>query len=393
MAETFHQFPDLPKELRLKIWQQAMIGACANRKIIIDEGRVVPFKEFISPLLLVNYESRTCAKAFYNVKLDIYAVPPVTQAQVEFLDKQEWWGRIKGSDRAVDGKIHGYSDEWLRNYFESQRWNIEMADEPDFYDEEKEIEIDRMNKREKEYIIDLEAHWSDFVKDQLRVLGAGSIRRAEMSGPTTGAFYISPEHDVFITDYDCTMNFSMDSASKILGQDFPNIRTISCRHISSKLSAATCQRVLTIVVFRNYNDARRGSEEKHCVFAENQTIQSRGGKNGVAGEFDRGWCRDRWTMGCCGYQRTWKKKMFPNIQAHFVLWNWDFEGDFLTNLTKMNDAELLGHLSLWEKDKFTIPVNFFSMRKVMRAFVEKKSYSLGEVDWVRDLMAKLDLSN
>lgn len=387
MAETFHQFPDLPKELRLKIWQQAMIGACPSRRIIIDEGRVVPFKELISPLLLINYESRTCGKAFYNVKLDIYAVPPVTKAQVKFLNKKKWWGRIKGSDRAVDGKIHGYSDEWLRDYFEDQRFKIHVSDEPDFYEEDRKIKIDEINREEEEHTIDLKAHWADFVKDKLRGLGVSSISRAETSGPTTGAFYISPEYDVFITDYDCTMHFSIDSASKILGADFPNIRDVPCRHISSKLSSATCQRVLTLVVFRH--DAWRRSEMKHCVFADHKTIQACGGKTGHPREFGWGWCRNQWEWFCLRYQMTWKKKIFPNVQAHFMYWHWESSGDFLTNLMKRNDTDDFAYFELWEMDKFT------RRGELTWAFRKKKSYrdNPGNVDLQCALMAHLDLGN
>lgn len=149
MAETFHQFPNLPKELRLKIWEQVMIEARPSRRIIIDEGRVVPLKQLISPLLLVNYESRTCAKAFYNVKLDIYAVPPVTQDEVKHLDKQKNWDRIEGSERAVDGKIHGYNDEWVRHEFEKRREDVQFSDDPNLDQEDRLNEIEEIDREGK----------------------------------------------------------------------------------------------------------------------------------------------------------------------------------------------------------------------------------------------------
>ncbi|KAI7783101.1 hypothetical protein LA080_012555 [Diaporthe eres] len=333
-AETFPQFPDLPKELRLKIWEQAMIEARPSRRIIIDEGRVVPFKRLIGPLLLVNYESRT-----------------FTQDQVKHLDKQENWGRIEGSDRAVDGNIHGYNDEWVENEFENRRLNAEFSDEPDFDYGDRFVEIDRIDREEKEYTVDLEEHWSDFIRDELRVLGASSIRRAETSGLHTGAFYISPEHDIFITDYDCTAHFSIDSASRILGTDFPSIQDISRHHISEKLPAAIYQRVsnLVLVRLRNFWNMRV-AEDRHCVFTDNKTVR-----------------------------------------AHFVLWHLDDgqeKGDFLTRITEMNDFKFSECLDLWEWDEFN------RHGRVIPVLKKKKDrFSAEKVDWARDLMAHWNTSN
>lgn len=388
MAETFHQFPDLPKELRLKIWEQVMIEARPSRRIIFDEGRVVPFKQLISPLLLVNYESRTCATAFYNVKLDIYAVPPVTQDQVKHLDKQKNWNRIEGSERAVNGEIHGYEDEWVENEFEERRQDVN--DDLGLDAEDVDFEIEIINREEKEYTVDLEDHWSVFVRDKLRVLGANSIRTAETSGPTTGAFYISPEHDVFITDYDCTAHFAIESASRILGEDFPSIQDISCRHISEKLSAAIRQRVSTLVIVRlgGFWNARSG-EERHCVFTDDKTVRVGGWKNGFNREFQSGHRQNRWETWCLRSRMTWKKVIFPNVQAHFVLWHFDHgleKGDFLTKFTEMNGIEISHRLELWEKEEFT------RNGKVILLLKRKKKHVFG-ADWARDLMAHWNTAN
>lgn len=83
MATSFHKFPDLNPELRLMIWNEALLGERNTRTVILQDDRVMPLKHLISPLLSVNYESRTCAQAFYDVKLDVYAVPKV---QLDFMD-------------------------------------------------------------------------------------------------------------------------------------------------------------------------------------------------------------------------------------------------------------------------------------------------------------------
>lgn len=391
MAETFHQFPDLPKELRLKIWEQVMIEARPSRRIIFDEGRVVPFKQLISPLLLVNYESRTCATAFYNVKLDLYAVPTVTEDQVKHLDKQKNWNRIEGSERAVNGEIHGYEDEWVQNEFEERRQDVKYSDDPGLDAEDRFIEIEEIDREEKEYTVDLEDHWSVFVRDELSVLGANSIRTAETSGPTTGAFYISPEHDVFIADYDCTAHFAIESASRILGTDFPNIQDIPRRHISEKLPAAICQRVSTLVIVRlDHFWSKRSGEERHCVFADDKTVPVGGWKNGFPREFQSGYRQNRWETWCLRSRMTWKKAIFPSVQAHFVLWPGDSDqekGDFLTKFIEMNDFEIFDDLELWEKEEFTRNGRVILLLK-------KKEYEFGnKADWTRDLMAHWNTGN
>lgn len=249
----------------------------------------------------------------------------------------------------------------------------------------------KLTEREK-YTVDLEGHWYDFIRDELRFLGASSIRKAETSGPTTGAFYISPEHDVFITDYDCTAHFSIDSASRILGEDFPSIEDISYRHISEKLPAAICQRVSTLVLVRLSHWLRkRVVEERHCVFADTETVRVGGWKNGFDGEFQSGWRQNQWETWCLRSRRTWKKNIFPSIQAHFVLSHFDDgqeKGDFLTRITGMNDFKISEHLELWGKYEFN------SYGKVRQGFIKKKDrFSTEKADWVRDLMAHWDTSN
>ncbi|ROW17783.1 hypothetical protein VPNG_00887 [Cytospora leucostoma] len=73
MAATFPQFSDLPKELRLMIWEEALLGARDNRTVFLNRDRIWPMKHLISPLLSVNTESRVCAQAFYHVQLDVYS--------------------------------------------------------------------------------------------------------------------------------------------------------------------------------------------------------------------------------------------------------------------------------------------------------------------------------
>ncbi|KUI60748.1 hypothetical protein VP1G_07963 [Cytospora mali] len=76
METTFQRFPNFPTEVRLLIWEEALLEARGTRTVtILDKDRVVPMKHLISSLLSVDKESRVCAQAFYNTKLDVYTVP------------------------------------------------------------------------------------------------------------------------------------------------------------------------------------------------------------------------------------------------------------------------------------------------------------------------------
>lgn len=274
-----------------------MINARPDRRILVYKRRVVPFKQFISPLLLVNFESRDLAKAFYNVKLDIYAVPPVSQDQVKYLDKQTHWNRIKGIERCENGKIKGYKDSYVNSLFQERRARSGYYERTWYTAEDQ-----RLNRDQRNYTIDLEEHWSDFVRDQLRDPGSSSVDQAETSGQTKGAFYISPEHDVFITDYDCGMHFCVESASIVLGEGFPRPRGTACHHISTELSAGTRQRVSTLVLVR----ISASLYTIHCAFARNRVIQ-----------FDK----DLTLLDSWPWKRdtVWRKDIFPSVRAHFVL--------------------------------------------------------------------------
>ncbi|KAJ0107565.1 hypothetical protein J7T55_007755 [Diaporthe amygdali] len=369
MAETFHVFSDLPKELRLKIWEQAMIEDRPNRRILLYQGRVVPFKQFISPLLLVNQESRKCAKAFYNVKLDIYAVPPVRQDQVECLEKDKHWGQTKGFERAVDGIIRGYTDKYVVYRYE---------DELEVYEYERPPWSDRdfmdLEEYEEGFRVDLKRHWSLFVWRKLCVLGASSVGEVQESASSTGVFYISPEHDIFIDDYDCGVHFCIENASKILGTDFPFLQEVACRHVSAKLSAATRHRVSTLALVRLGNIC----DAEHCVFAEFKSFK-------FDLDFDKLNRYRSWA-----YRRDWKKKAFPRVRSYFVLRKSDLDpfSNFLAELTDSNNIRLSQCLESWESE-------YEGGRGKHSLYLRPKKggpFGTEPADWVRDLMAHWQVS-
>ncbi|KAI3323750.1 hypothetical protein HD806DRAFT_73140 [Xylariaceae sp. AK1471] len=63
-------FNRLPPELRRPVWDIALLVEAKNRMVLVDATHrtVYPTKLLVSPFLLVNYESRERAKAFYSYR-------------------------------------------------------------------------------------------------------------------------------------------------------------------------------------------------------------------------------------------------------------------------------------------------------------------------------------
>ncbi|KAK6070767.1 pectinesterase precursor [Seiridium cupressi] len=74
-ATTFRPFSKLPIEFRLITWECALSKESAKRIVLQDTygGGLMPSKQLVSPLLLVNKESREAAQKFYNLRLDVHA--------------------------------------------------------------------------------------------------------------------------------------------------------------------------------------------------------------------------------------------------------------------------------------------------------------------------------
>lgn len=356
-----------------------MVDARPNRRIPFYAFRIVPFKHLISPLLLVNLESRTCAKAFYNVKLDIYAVPPVDEDKVKLLDKKSHWDDIRDIEKAVNGKIRGYRDMWTIAEFHRRRVEHFQHGDDDYdgdaFDEYEWADYQKSRREEDRYTVDLEEHWSLFVSSQLRKLGLESLARIDRSGPTTGAFYISPEHDVFVVDYSFGKHFCVEQAFKILGADFCNLKTTAYHHASEKMSRSTRNRVSTIVLVRV---APSSGNEMHCVFASDSIFRPDRNLDPLD--------TDDWHP-----ETSWKVKgLFPCVRAYFVLRRNDRKPwhHFLEDLNDPDSAKLSKYLEQWGRESsFTDEEGRVAWKLEMK---KGTGYGLKKADWVRDLMAHWD---
>ncbi|POS79039.1 hypothetical protein DHEL01_v202584 [Diaporthe helianthi] len=346
-----------------------MVDARPDRRIILYHLRVVPSKQYISPLLLVNHESRSCAKAFYNVKVDIYAVPPLSDTQVKSLDKQTHWDRIPGIERAVDGKIHGYSDQYTRHMFEQEL--IEAGyfsgrDTP----EQGLTELFRrqlldMKREETEYTVDLELHWARYVKAQLRSFGHEAAGKAETFGLTKGALYISPEHDVFIQSYECGSHLYIDIASDMFCGKLPE--EFKCRHISAVLETALRERVSTVVRANNQS----WSDGSHCVFASDSKI--------LEPYLD---LLDQYPGGSLDARK------FPSMESYFQLMCEGGPG-FLEELMEADGPEFSARLWKWAYRE--APLDQHGMTVWDDDRTDDFYFVPQSVNWTRDLMAHWDV--
>lgn len=73
-------FSQLPTELRLLIWKQALRNESSSRLVLLHRTsrRVLPFRYLASPLLSVNMEARSVALKFYDVQLKVRPALPAS---------------------------------------------------------------------------------------------------------------------------------------------------------------------------------------------------------------------------------------------------------------------------------------------------------------------------
>ncbi|KAI2472734.1 hypothetical protein F4781DRAFT_444437 [Annulohypoxylon bovei var. microspora] len=70
-------FNNFPKELRLLIWEEALLQESSERIVLLTPAhfQIIPSKSLVSPMLTVNKESRYCALKFFDLKLPLFKLP------------------------------------------------------------------------------------------------------------------------------------------------------------------------------------------------------------------------------------------------------------------------------------------------------------------------------
>ncbi|KAK9773183.1 putative 2EXR domain-containing protein [Seiridium cardinale] len=73
--ESFAKFPDLPKELRLQIWENCLEAESQYRIVIsgtMFSDLIFPTRHLACALLSVNHEARQCALAHFTTAVTVY---------------------------------------------------------------------------------------------------------------------------------------------------------------------------------------------------------------------------------------------------------------------------------------------------------------------------------
>ncbi|KAI1262861.1 hypothetical protein F5Y18DRAFT_429732 [Xylariaceae sp. FL1019] len=115
----FTLFQELPPELRLMVWEQAIAEELKSRRIILYKGRVIPLKENNSPLLSANQESRACARKVYDLGLTVYRIPwpdPTPRLNEQYVDYRQWRakrGLFSGRDIDPNWDVYCAMFRWL----------------------------------------------------------------------------------------------------------------------------------------------------------------------------------------------------------------------------------------------------------------------------------------
>lgn len=161
---TLHKFGNFPPELRLKVWHIFLEDEARSRRVLLWDGRVMPFAHLASPLLRVNVETRETALKFYSTKVDIYSLPDT-------------------------GEFFPLNEDRLRQLLTEIR------------DSEDEIQMAEVGEAE--------------IADALAEKAHDLLESSQMIAPTKGALYFNPERDTILHGYNCGVHLFVRKISDI----------------------------------------------------------------------------------------------------------------------------------------------------------------------------------
>ncbi|OTB12925.1 hypothetical protein K445DRAFT_304658 [Daldinia sp. EC12] len=113
------RFSSLPPELRLQVWKDFLHEETERRIVVINiyDFAAFPMKKHVSPLLIVNRESRQVAKAFYSYTLKVYR----TGRRRLLYEKPGWKHNLKEA-----GILHLSLDQDI--FMTSRYWGRQMIE-------------------------------------------------------------------------------------------------------------------------------------------------------------------------------------------------------------------------------------------------------------------------
>ncbi|KAJ4391860.1 hypothetical protein N0V93_005480 [Gnomoniopsis smithogilvyi] len=198
---TFQKFSEFPSEISLEVWRLFLEDEARDRRVVVWDGRVMPFAHLASPLLSVNVESLQCALSFYPVKVNIYS--------------------LNDPDGSFPCPHNG-----LRTIM------AEVRDAPQQLDSQTSIESDI----------------AEFLANIARTL----LNSAELVARVKGALYLKPEQDTILHGHNCGLSFFERKMSDLTqgGQEGLETLTPFWQTFSSKVPTSfykTAKRVLRVL--------------------------------------------------------------------------------------------------------------------------------------------------
>lgn len=189
-TDTLHKFQNFPPELRLEVWRIFLEDEARSRRVVVWDGRVMPFAHLASSLLRVNVETRERALEFYPIKVKMYLLPET-------------------------GEPLPWSEDRLRQLVaENQDIEDEILEE-----DSKEAKISKALAKKAHYLLE----------------------SAQLTAPTKGALYLNPARDTMLHGYNCGIHFFVRKATDLVQhQDIDN-PTPLWRTFSSKIPTAVFQ--------------------------------------------------------------------------------------------------------------------------------------------------------
>ncbi|KAI0160778.1 hypothetical protein GGR57DRAFT_456285 [Xylariaceae sp. FL1272] len=274
----FKPFNDLPKELRLTIWELALAEELTSRLVILYQFCIIPTKNIISPLLSVNAESRGCALALYDTKVTIYRMPAL-EPDSELANLLPIWIE---HEQALETIVNDSDDE--QNAIDAMDVDDESDDDDDSYGEFNDYRF-MLHGSIEEIMRDPDsdpAYWSslavlsgllasqerDFSDWELfRSSVHHAIRDIKAVGRASGTVYVSATEDRFLlanpSDGDPSLSwkrgqndmmepFWAEAAAEF--REMPlTANQLSWKYITSQLSTTDLRCIETVVLAEDLN--------------------------------------------------------------------------------------------------------------------------------------------
>lgn len=189
-TDTLQKFQEFPPELRLEVWRIFLEDEVRSRRVVVWDGRVMPFAHLASPLLRVNIETREKALEFYPIKVKMYLLPET-------------------------GESLPMSEGRLRQLV------AENQDIEDAIREEgsKEAKISTALAKKAHYL----------------------LKSAQLTAPEKGALYLNPARDTMLHGYNCGIHFFVRKATDFVKHEDIENPTPLWRTFSSKIPTAVLQ--------------------------------------------------------------------------------------------------------------------------------------------------------